>query len=321
MKRFLRIFLAILGLYLTGCIVIGVIVAEIALHPHRRALSAADEANAPAWARDDGAAITNVEIRATDGTPLRAWKVEPEDSNGSVVLLLHGRGGNRLEMTNYADMLLTRGYGVLMPDARGHGSSGGRIVTTGLLERNDIHQWVQWLIANRHPTCVFGFGESMGAAELLQSLEVEPGFCAVAAECPFSTFREIAYDRMGQPFHLGPWVGRTILRPAVESAFWYVRLRYGLDMNQVSPEAAVKNSKIPILLIHGQSDTNIPIRHSRRLAGDNPAIVLWELPNTGHSNAIDTSPDELELHLVNWFVDARTVTHDPGTTKMLRGVH
>lgn len=321
MKQFLRICLGILGLYLIVCIVIGLIVAEIALHPRRRALTAADEVKAPAWAKDDGAILSTVEIKAADGIALRAWEVDPEDSNGPVVLLLHGRGGNRLEMTNYADMLLTHGYSVLMPDARGHGTSGGQVVTTGLLERNDIHEWVQWLIANRHPTCVFGFGESMGAAELLQSLEGEPRFCAVAAECPFSTFREIAYDRMGQPFHLGPWVGRTILRPAVESAFGFVRLRYGLDMDKVSPETAVKNSRTPILLIHGQSDTNIPIRHSRRLATANPAIALWEVPNTGHSNAIDTSPDELELHLVNWFVDARTVPHDSGTTKMLRDVH
>ena len=73
-------------------------------------------------------------------------------------------------MTNYADILLRHGYSVLMPDARGHGSSGGEFVTYGLLERDDIHQWVRWLVVNRHPSCVFGFGESMGAAELLQSL-------------------------------------------------------------------------------------------------------------------------------------------------------
>ncbi|HET8826992.1 MAG TPA: hypothetical protein VFM77_17745, partial [Terriglobales bacterium] len=106
MKRFLRICLAILGLYLISCLVIGTIVAEIAVHPHRRALTAADQTNAPAWAADDGAVIANVEISALDRTPLRAWEVEPEDSNGSVVVLLHGRGGNRLDMTNYADMLL-----------------------------------------------------------------------------------------------------------------------------------------------------------------------------------------------------------------------
>jgi alpha-beta hydrolase superfamily lysophospholipase len=275
-------------------------------------LTQAEEASAPAWAKDDGASVSEVAIKASDGIPLKAWEVVPEDANGDMVILLHGRGGNRLEMKNYADFLLAHGYSVLMPDARGHGNSGGGLTSSGLLERNDIHLWVQWLITNRRPSCLYGFGESMGAAQLLQSLQVEPRFCAVAAECPFSTFREIAYDRMGQPFHLGPWVGRTLLRPAVEVAFLYVRLRYRLDMNQVSPEDSTSHTSTPVLLIHGQSDTNIPVRHSRRMATRNRGIALWEVPNTGHSNAVDTSPHELETNLVNWFSNhQRNPSSDP----------
>ena len=300
-KRYWRYIALTLGIYLVFCVVAGIIAAEMALHPVRRPLTATDEATVPAWAGDDGASVSEVEIKATDGIPLQAWVVVPDDANGQMVILLHGRGGNRLEMKNYADFLLAHRYSVLMPDARGHGNSGGKFTTSGLLERNDIHLWVQWLMANRPPSCVYGYGESMGAAQLLQSLQAESRFCAVAVECPFSTFREIAYDRMGQPFHLGPWVGRSILRPAVETAFWYARVRYGVDMDQVSPERAVQNSRTPILLIHGQSDTNIPVRHSRRLAQVNSAIALWELPNTGHSNAIDTSPRELEQNLIKWF--------------------
>lgn len=125
MKRIVRILLAILGLYLIACAVLGVVVAEVALHPPRHAITAPEEAGASAWAENDGARLSNVEIRATDGIALRAWEVEPEDANGSIVLLLHGRGGNRLEMVNYADILLTHGYSILMPDARAHGSSGG----------------------------------------------------------------------------------------------------------------------------------------------------------------------------------------------------
>ena len=93
----------------------------------------------------------------------------------------------------------------------------------------------------------------MGAAQLLQSLDTHPRLCAVVAESSFSTFREIAYDRMGQPFHLGPWVGRTILRPLVEVAFLRARLKYHLNMDDISPEDSVAATTIPVLLIHGQS--------------------------------------------------------------------
>ena len=88
MKQYLRILLVLLGLYLAACVAIGVTVAEIALHPHHRALTDAEQVYAHAWATDDGATLTNVEIKAADGIPLRAWEVDPDDSNGSVVLLL-----------------------------------------------------------------------------------------------------------------------------------------------------------------------------------------------------------------------------------------
>lgn len=301
LRKALRLCLWIVAVYLLFCLVAGIFLAEFALHPSRHPVSAGDEAHAPEWASEDGALLSEVNITAADGIRLQAWVVEPEDGNGDFVILLHGLKGNRLEMVNYADMLLVHGYSVLMPDARAHGASGGDIATYGLLERDDIHRWVDWLINNRHPHCIYGFGESMGAAQLLQALGPEPRFCAVIAECPFSTFGESAYDRMGQRFHTGPWLGRTILRPLIESSLFYVRERYKLNMNLVSPENAVAGTRVPVLLIHGQSDTNIPVRHSRRIAARNSELVLWEIPDTGHSNAIDTSPQELERRVVQWF--------------------
>ena len=287
--------------YLVFCLVSGVIVAEAVLHPSRQRLTSADIAGASAWAKDDDAVVADVAIAAADGVTLRGWEVQAENGNGNIVILLHGLRGNRVEMTNYADILLNHGYSVLMPDARAHGESGGTLATHGLLERDDIHRWAQWAVTNRHPNCVYGFGESMGAAQLLQASGSDDRFCAVVAECPFSNFREIAYDKIGQRFHTGPWLGRTLLRPIVDSAFLCARLRYGLNMELASPEEAVARTHVPVLLIHGQSDANIPVRHSRRIAAKNPNVSLWELPNTGHSNAIDTSPRQLEERLVTWF--------------------
>jgi pimeloyl-ACP methyl ester carboxylesterase len=179
--------------------------------------------------------------------------------------------------------------------------SGGELATYGLLEREDIHKWVDFLMAVAHPRCVYGMGESMGAAELLQSLQEGTWFCAVVAESPFSTFREIAYDRMGQPFHMGPWVGSFLLRPMVEIAFLRVRWKYGLDLQQVSPENAVARSHIPVLLIHGQIDQNIPVRHSRAIHRAAPQTVLWEVPGADHCGAIAAAPREFETRVLGWF--------------------
>ena len=303
-KRYRR-FLLFLTLYLVFCFIGGAFVADGALHPARRALTAQAESAMRDTAHQLDSDLEDLSITTPDGVVLRAWIICPHRSNGDAVILLHGLADNRIGMTGYAQLLLTQGFSVLLPDARAHGASGGELATYGLRERNDVRQWFDFLSAQVHPHCIFGFGESMGAAELLQSLAVEPHFCAVAAESSFSSFREIAYDRMGQPFHLGPWFGRTALRPVVESAFLYARWKHRLDMRQVSPEDSVAATKVPVLLIHGQIDANIPLRHSRRIHARNPRTVLWEVPNADHCGAISTAPQEFEQRLLNWFSDKK----------------
>jgi pimeloyl-ACP methyl ester carboxylesterase len=296
-----RQLLLLLILYLAFSAITAIFVANGTLHPSRRPLTSEDETTARDLAHQLDSDFEDVSITTPDAVTLRAWTIHPYHSNGDAVILLHGLGDNRVGVTGYAQLLLAHGFTVLLPDARAHGASGGPLATYGLLEHNDLHQWFNFLAARDHPHCIFGFAESMGAAELLQSLAVEPRFCAVAAESSFSSFREIAYDRMGQPFHLGPWFGRTLLRPVVEFAFLYVRWKYHLDMRQVSPEDSVAATKVPVFLIHGQIDSNIPLRHSRRIHARNPRAVLWEVPNADHCGAISAAPQEFDQRLLAWF--------------------
>ena len=296
-----RYFFFALFLYLTFCIIGGINLANGVLRPARRPLTEEEITTVRESAHTLHADLNDASITAPDGAILRAWTIRPSSPNGDAVILLHGLGDNRIGMTGYAQLFLADGFTVLLPDARARGTSGGPLATYGLLERNDVHQWLDFLQAEEHPRCIFGFAESMGAAQLLQSLDTHPHFCAVAAESPFSSFREIAYDRMGQPFHLGPWVGRTILRPLVEIAFLRARLKYGLDMQQISPEDSVAATSIPVLLIHGELDNNIPVRHSRAIHTRAPKAELWEVPNAGHCGAISTAPEEFEKRLLIFF--------------------
>ncbi|HEX6880348.1 MAG TPA: alpha/beta fold hydrolase, partial [Terriglobales bacterium] len=171
------------------------------------------------------AVLVDVELHTTDHISLKGWYIDPPHSNGDAVILLHGVTDNREGIAGFAPMFLKAGYSVLMPDSRAHGESGGDIASYGLAERYDIAQWSSWL-KNRHSGCIYLFGESMGAAIALQATAVTPGLCAVAVESPFSTFREIAYDRMAQHTPFGTWFWRSIGRPVVEIALAYSRLRY-----------------------------------------------------------------------------------------------
>jgi hypothetical protein len=290
--------------YLSITVLTGIFLCEATLHPLRRPLTSDEGTQARELAAAHHATLRDISLRTSDHITLRAWFFTPDHPNANAVILLHGLSDNRVGMTGYAELLLDHSYSVLMPDARAHGASDGVFATYGLVEPNDIRQWFNWLTASEHPACVYGMGESMGAAQLLQSLAVEPRFCAVVAESSFSDFREIAYDRVGQFFHTGPWLGQSAFRPAIETAFAYARWKYHLDLTEVSPETAVASSQVPVLLIHGIEDRNIPLRHSRRIAARNPRVVLWQVPNADHCGALSAGPREFERKLLQWFVAA-----------------
>jgi uncharacterized protein len=288
-----------LGLvYLAACLLIGVLLAEIAFHPAK--VSIDRKSTAQEMAARIGATLQDVSIKAEDGIDLQAWFARPRQVNGNSIILFHGIGDSRQGMLGFAEMFLSKGYSVLLPDSRGQGSSGG-IPTYGIREKDDVRQWFEWLTRHEKPRCIYGMGESVGAAILLQATREVP-FCAVIAESSFANFREIAYVRVGQFFNSGSWIGKIALRPAVEFGFLYGRLKYGVWLSSISPEMSVAGSPVPILLIHGLSDTNIPFQQSEQIFKHDPkGISLWEVPNAGHCGAVNAAGPEFSSRVLDWF--------------------
>ena len=85
----------------------------------------------------------------------------------------------------------------------------------------------------------------------------------------------------------------------------YARWKYGVDLEEASPENAVAASSVPVLLIHGRKDTNLPPRHSEtivaRSSSRTPPVVLWEPAEAGHCGAAGAEPAEFERRVVGWF--------------------
>jgi uncharacterized protein len=286
--------------YALFCTVPAIVLAELAFHPQR--VNVKERQSAEATAARLGAALQNVSVTASDGSHLQGWFGRPAHGNGDAVMLFHGAGDNRQGMMGFAELFLSNGFAVLVPDSRAHGESGGDFPTYGVKESDDVHGWFDWLVMQQHPKCVFGMGESMGAAILLQSVEKENRFCAVVAESSFASFRQIAYVRVGQFFHTGSWLGRVALRPTVELAFLYGRLTRGVNLADASPEKSVVGSRVPILLIHGLADDNIPPQQSEWIRDHNSAqIVLWEVPNAGHCGAVNAAGQEFDTRVLGWF--------------------
>lgn len=305
MRRPWRISVAIvvtaLCTYLVVCAIIGIGLVRSALQPSRRPLL--DEAAFSSEVTQQGSSLQDASITTPDGAILRGWYIQPSNFLGSSVILLHGMADNRQGMEGYALMLLRHHYAVLMPDSRAHGKSGGDIATYGVLETADLHQWGNWLHL-RTPDCEYLIGESMGAAIAIQSAPKSHYLCAVVAEDPFATFREIAFDRIAQTTGLSENMAHLIGWPVLESGFVYARLRDRINLLAANPLKAIVDSRLPTLLITGTADHNIPMRHAVALARAGQSHTeLWVVDGAHHTGAMQADPQKFEQKVVGWLND------------------
>jgi dipeptidyl aminopeptidase/acylaminoacyl peptidase len=197
-------------------------------------------------------------------------------------------------------MFLARGYDVLLPDSRGHGRSGGELVTFGVREKYDVLDWVRWL-RSEGCTQIYALGESLGASVLIQTVAVDPVFRAIVAESPYLDLQAIAEYRVREHLHFPKWVSGVAARVVVGGGMVYANVRYGLDLTEASPLSAMAKSKTPILLIHGTNDVETPFTHSKRLAEASGSAVLWLVPNATHTSASSAAPNEFQERVLEWF--------------------
>jgi len=286
-----RLTILVLVLVVLIDLTLAIFLAESTLHPHRKGLTSTNLQRARLIADKYDYQLKDVQISAVDRSKLHGWYFQ---KTSRVVLLLHGQADNRAGMLSYAELFLKNGFSVLVPDSRAHGESEGLFATYGILEADDIHQWVNFLVEQKS-TEIYGLGESMGAAILLASLEKENRFAAVIAESSFCNFKKIASDRLGNGLLAG-----FLLNPA----FLYARIRYGVDLTSVNPARVAAKTNTPIFLIHGIKDSSISPKHSYEIAQARDNITLWIVPDTRHTASIGTHPAEFEQRVISFLARA-----------------
>jgi len=252
-------------------------------------------------ARSIGASWEAVSVTSGDGTVLSAWLFRPALPNGRSVLLMHETGGTRLNMLADVSWLLRRGFTCLTPDGRGHGRSGGQLVTAGLLDGADVVRWARYLSEQQPSVAVFALGHSLGASSLIHGLALGAPLRRIVAD---STGANVPtrYALLAERYTLNPTVAKCLLWPVVEPALLNARWRYGLDLRSISPVDWIGKVRAPVLLIHGDRDRFIPVEEARRIRDANPKFVsLWEVPGAGHVTAANQWPAEYQRTVLAWF--------------------
>ena len=194
--------------------------------------------------------LREVSIRSGDGLRLVADYCDVGSDRTAV--LLHGYHSDpMLNLAVQAEAFAARGWNVLIPDQRAHGRSAGATTGMGLLEREDLLAWVDWVRAETGVRCVVAGGVSMGAAtvayaadrldpETVKALVLDCGFCSPDAQISGDC------DKRHLP--------TALLMPLIRLL---ARKGLGLDLRQ-SVRNSLARTTIPAFFIHGTEDETVP---------------------------------------------------------------
>lgn len=195
----------------------------------------------------------DVYITSCDGLQLHGLWIPAENAKGTV-LMAHGYRSTMLVDCHLGFELFHRlGWNILVPEQRTHGESGGRYITFGVKESRDMENWIHFHNDRFGAIPMLLFGISMGASTMLYLTDrvLPQNVKGIIADCGFTSPAEILKSVYRNVIHLPP-------APSIWAAGLYTRLFAGFSLWERDTRKILKNSRYPVLLIHGKKDGFVP---------------------------------------------------------------
>ncbi len=226
-----------------------------------------------------------VSITTFDGLKLFARYYHLSDS-APIQIQFHGYRSTAVrDFSGGFSLARKMGRNLLVVDQRAGGKSEGTTICFGIKEKYDCLEWIKYALERFGDVPIMLTGVSMGAATVLMASELDlpKNVKCIVADCPYSSPEEIISlqcKEMGIP----PKIGMPFVRLGA-------RLFGNLKLSGEGAEKAVRNTKVPILLVHGEEDDFVPCYMSEKIYSANPKMITFEtFPNAAHgvSFLVDT---------------------------------
>ncbi|WP_342539437.1 alpha/beta hydrolase [Sporosarcina sp. FSL K6-1540] len=251
------------------------------------------------WVADQN--FERLTLTSRDGLKLSGYYLPASKPTDKLVILTHGYLGNAKQMglfgQHYHNDL---DYNIFMPDARGHGKSEGNYYGFGWPDRLDLIDWTQLLVEKLGTDIkVVYHGLSMGAATVLMASgeeELPSQVKAIIADSPYASVYQLFQYQMNRMFHLPAF-------PLLDSTSVLTKIRAGYSFREASALKEVEKTSVPILYIHGESDTFVPTELTKDLYRHTSSDAeLYLVPNANHGESIALDEDKYNMK-INQFLN------------------
>jgi pimeloyl-ACP methyl ester carboxylesterase len=217
---------------------------------------------APQTTRTDPASVDfpqaqEIVLDTKDGEKVIVWYVPPKDGK-PVVLFFHGNGEVLAWRVPRFRAITADGTGLVALSFRGYGGSSGSPSEEGLL--NDAAAAYDFAAARYPPSRIIPWGYSLGSGVAVAVATTRP-VAKLILEAPYTSTVDVAASAF-------PWA----------PVRWLMRDRFHSDER-------IAKLDVPLLIMHGEKDTVIPIRIGRRLFDLAPGRKRFvALPQGTHVN-------------------------------------
>lgn len=223
-------------------------------------------------------------VESFDGYSLHVQLLKNPADAGKYVLISHGYTDNRCGALKYAKLYLDLGFHMIVYDLRGHGLNEPALCTWSARERKDLKALIEDS-RRRYPDIkLFGLhGESLGAATTVAVLNENLPVDFAVADCGFADISGVLKNG-AKSLHVPAFL--------VDLASPWAKLLCGYSYSEMRPIDSLKNSRVPILFIHGAEDSLIPPSHSERMfEAAQCAEPVYLVPGAGHAMSVLTDPE------------------------------
>jgi alpha-beta hydrolase superfamily lysophospholipase len=222
--------------------------------------------------------------RTADGVTLRGWFL-PTENKRHLIILVHGMWSSWIEMASLGRDLHSRGFDVLLFDLRGHGQSDPSRLYLGRRERTDIRTVMGWAQSEGFSEDRIGWlGYSMGGSTILMEAARNPLIHVAVIDSPYGDLPKLLNDQLSKHSGLPGWFNPGILLAA--------RIVYGVRTDDLVPIRFARAwGPRPLLLIHGESDSIVPVSQARELAtAAGSSCLTMMIPGVDHVQAYASDP-------------------------------
>jgi len=213
--------------------------------------------------------VENVFIDSSDGVRLQVWKHSAKPGYPTI-LYFHGNAVNLADRAAKFSAFADNGFGLVAVSYRGFGKSDGSPTELGIY--NDARAAIDYALNTLHipQDRLIYFGESLGSGVAVQM---------ASERTPALLMLEAAYT--------------SVETRSAELYPFLIGVRH-LVIDKYDSLSKIKNVHSPLLMLHGERDTTIPIHHGKQLfaaANDPKEIVVYkEVNHTDYTNEEITIP-------------------------------